>query len=273
MDLAMISILPYVLNASQAVALTSTYASPVLSNRLQFAPNSRNLTIMSENLIFGSSNNLKLMYRDGVGLGVLRVPGYALDVAGTARCDSFLSGGVAIDAPTGSLSSLTLKSTANDVTMAASNGTVLLSTSNVERFGIDMSGLATFKNSVTIENSSNIGTNGLNVTGNMVATGDVAGVLDSSLQEDLQQLTTAVERVGMLNGYTYLRVDDGQSNPGLRVRHMGLVAQDVQAAAPESVVIADSGKLSVSYGGVIALMVEAFKALTARVVALEATVA
>jgi hypothetical protein len=107
----------------------------------------------------------------------------------------------------------------------------------------------------------------------MVATGDVAGVLDLSLLQDLQQLTTAVERVGKLNGYTYLRVDDGQSKQSMRVRRMGLVAQDVLKAAPESVVIADSGKLSVSYGGVIALMVEAFKALTARVVALEATVA
>jgi hypothetical protein len=81
------------------------------------------------------------------------------------------------------------------------------------------------------------------------------------LKTNLEPITDALEKVQSLTGYTYTRIDNGQ-------RQTGLVAQDVQEVLPEAVM--DDGKhLSLAYGNMVGLLVEAIKAQQARIDALE----
>ena len=65
-----------------------------------------------------------------------------------------------------------------------------------------------------------------------------------------------------LTGYTYTRTDSGE-------RQTGLIAQDVQKVLPEAVV--DGEHLSLAYGNLVGLLVEAIKELRAEVAALKGT--
>ena len=97
--------------------------------------------------------------------------------------------------------------------------------------------------------------------GNFTATGNVTAYSDIRLKTDLQQITGALSKVEQLTGYTYTRTDSGE-------RQTGLVAQDVQKVLPEAVLQGEH--LSLAYGNMVGLLVEAVKELSARVKELEA---
>ena len=101
----------------------------------------------------------------------------------------------------------------------------------------------------------------LDNSGNFVATGNITAFSDSRLKKDLAQITDALNKVKFLTGYTYTRKDTGE-------RQTGLIAQDVQMVMPEAVM--EGEHLSVAYGNLMGLMVEAVKELAARVEKLEA---
>jgi hypothetical protein len=85
---------------------------------------------------------------------------------------------------------------------------------------------------------------------------------DLNLKENLVEIEDALEKCNTLTGYTY----NFKDTPN--VRHGGLIAQDIQKVLPESV-SENSGKLVVDYNGVVALLVEAVKELSAKVEKLE----
>ena len=93
------------------------------------------------------------------------------------------------------------------------------------------------------------------------AAGDIIGLSDVSVKTDLEQITNALSKVKSLNGYTFRRTDCGHSTR----RHAGVLAQEVQAVLPEVVAEMEDGKLSVAYGNIIALLIEAIKELDAKV--------
>jgi hypothetical protein len=109
------------------------------------------------------------------------------------------------------------------------------------------------------------------VNGSVYASGDITALSDRRLKAGLRVIEGASGKLAGLTGYTYDRVDA----PGRR--YAGLVAQDVLEVLPEAVHSlpepaaggAAAGLLSVAYGPVVALLVEAVKDLTARVAALE----
>ncbi|OVE49465.1 tail fiber domain-containing protein [Chromobacterium violaceum] len=97
-------------------------------------------------------------------------------------------------------------------------------------------------------------------TGNMIADGSVTGRSDIRLKTNVRRIPNALNKVCSLGGYTYDRLDS-------QIRQAGLIAQEVQAVLPEAVVeAADDDKiLSVAYGNVSALLVEAIKELRMQV--------
>jgi hypothetical protein len=98
--------------------------------------------------------------------------------------------------------------------------------------------------------------------GNMTIAGTLTQHSDRRLKTDIRAIDNALKRLQKLNGITY-RLKDGD------VRQIGLIAQDVQRAAPEAVKEGPGGYLSVAYGNLVGLLVEAIKELSAEVDALK----
>jgi hypothetical protein len=99
-------------------------------------------------------------------------------------------------------------------------------------------------------------------SGNLTAIGNVTAYSDPRLKKNLVKISNSLAKVSLLNGYTYERIDNGE--PGV-----GLLSTDVENVIPEAV--QKSGEYdAVNYGGLVGLLVEAIKELTARVEYLEA---
>lgn len=96
--------------------------------------------------------------------------------------------------------------------------------------------------------------------GDFTASGDVTAYSDVRLKRDLHVIEHALHKLQRLTGYTYTRIDTGK-------RQTGLIAQDVQRVLPEAV--AEGEHLSVAYGNLMGLVVEAVKELANRVENLE----
>lgn len=168
--------------------------------------------------------------------------------------------------------------TSGDVTGAlgytpgTGNGTVT-SVQVIAGLGMSGGGTITTAGSVTLNigqavaTSSNVQFNaiGVNVanstTGTIVATGNITAFSDIRLKAEIEVIEDALEKVKAIRGVTYKRIDTGEYG-------MGLIAQEVQKVAPETVV--DTGEyLSVAYGNLVGLLVQAVKELAAKVEALE----
>lgn len=86
---------------------------------------------------------------------------------------------------------------------------------------------------------------------------------DARLKSDIAPIPDALAKVQALTGVTFTMA-------GSDIRQMGLIAQDVQAVAPEAVVEAE-GVLRLAYGNLIGLLVEAIKDLAQEVDQLKRT--
>lgn len=80
---------------------------------------------------------------------------------------------------------------------------------------------------------------------------------DARLKSDIAPIADALAKVQALTGVTFTMA-------GSDLRQMGLIAQQVQAVAPEVVVEAE-GILRIAYGNLVGLLVEAIKDLTQEV--------
>jgi hypothetical protein len=80
---------------------------------------------------------------------------------------------------------------------------------------------------------------------------------DARLKTNVTPISDALQKVQALTGVTYNMIDGGS-------REIGLIAQDVQAVAPEAVVETE-GLLRLAYGNLVGLLVEAIKDLSAEV--------
>jgi len=84
---------------------------------------------------------------------------------------------------------------------------------------------------------------------------------DARLKSDIETIGDALAIVCALRGVRFTM--DGE-------RQIGVVAQEVEPVLPEVVRVDEAGQLSVAYGNITGLLIEAVKELTLRVVALEA---
>jgi hypothetical protein len=92
------------------------------------------------------------------------------------------------------------------------------------------------------------------VDGSITAGGNVTAYSDGKLKENLAVINSPLEKVQALTGYTFDRIDTGQTQTGL-------IAQDVLKVLPEAVGYAEDGTLTLAYGNMVGLLVEAIKEL------------
>ena len=110
------------------------------------------------------------------------------------------------------------------------------------------------------------GTATLDAAGNLLVTGNVSGYSDERLKTDIKVIPQALAKVKQIRGVTFRRrdlVNDQQV-------HVGVIAQEVQAVQPELVQADPHGKLSVAYGNMVGLLIEAVKELSGEVESLKA---
>ena len=133
-------------------------------------------------------------------------------------------------------------------------------------------GIVVIRNSTTL--TANVGINNTNpgaaldvlgnmrVDGTIYSTGDITAFSDVRMKSNLQPITDALEKSCMLTGYTFDKPFD-TAHKGRR--HVGLVAQEVEAILPEAVYTVDEyGTKSIAYGNMLGLTINAIKELNQK---------
>ena len=106
-------------------------------------------------------------------------------------------------------------------------------------------------------------TGSISVSRSITATGDITAYSDARLKTDIQTITGALDRVRKLRGVTFSRRETGN-------RGVGLIAQELASIVPEAVMTHEDGLLSVAYGNLVGVLIEAVKDLADKVERLEA---
>ncbi|MFH1688227.1 MAG: tail fiber domain-containing protein [bacterium] len=108
-------------------------------------------------------------------------------------------------------------------------------------------------------------TEALHVEGNICYTGTIGACSDGRYKQDVENLDDALDKVEHLRGVNYRW--NTQQYPDKRfddAEHVGFIAQEVQEVVPEIVQEHADGTLSVDYGRLTPLLVEAIKELRAE---------
>lgn len=92
----------------------------------------------------------------------------------------------------------------------------------------------------------------LHVTGTVAAT-DFDTLSDRNLKENIVNIDNALEKVNQING-VYFNFKNDPSR-----RHAGVIAQEIEAVLPEVISKSNEGILSVGYGNIVGLLIEAIK--------------
>ena len=132
---------------------------------------------------------------------------------------------------------------------------------------------------MTIDSSGNVGIATaspgykLEVSGAIYASGDISALSDKRFKDNITPISNSLETINNLQGYSYTRNDYDTIDEEKGKRHIGLIAQDVEAVLPEVVTYDKlNDKYGVNYGNMAALFVEAIKDLKTKVESLETVI-
>lgn len=96
----------------------------------------------------------------------------------------------------------------------------------------------------------------LHVNGTIFSSGDMTAFSDARFKTDIRPITGALDKLALIRGYTYKRSDASDDK-----RYAGVLAHEIQAVLPEVVTTDTNGHLSVAYGNIVALLIEAINEL------------
>jgi hypothetical protein len=88
---------------------------------------------------------------------------------------------------------------------------------------------------------------------------DIIAYSDARVKTDLQRISSPLDKVLRLNGYTFRRNEEGATSQ----RQCGVIAQEVLAVLPEVVHNVGDDKYGVAYGNMVGLLIEAIKEMKA----------
>jgi uncharacterized protein YejL (UPF0352 family) len=92
------------------------------------------------------------------------------------------------------------------------------------------------------------------MSGNLTMAGDITAYSDSRVKENVADIEDALEKVKTLRGVTYTRTDSDDKS-----EKIGFIAQEMLEVLPQVVHEQADGMLGISYGNIVALLVEAIK--------------
>mgnify|MGYP001192489178 CR=1 FL=1 len=99
-------------------------------------------------------------------------------------------------------------------------------------------------------------TGGVEITGDLTATGNVTAYSDERLKTDVNTIESALDKVTKLRGVEYTKIDTNE-------RGIGVIAQEIEQVLPE--VVQDGSYKSVAYGNVVGVLIEAIKELKSEI--------
>lgn len=105
-------------------------------------------------------------------------------------------------------------------------------------------------------------TGSISVNGTITASGDITAYSDASLKTDVKTISAAIELVKRMRGVRYIRSDTGKAG-------VGVIAQELREVVPEAVLADEDGLLSVGYGNLVSVLIEAVKELVLKLERLE----
>ncbi|QIG65712.1 tail fiber receptor recognition protein [Ochrobactrum phage vB_OspM_OC] len=97
-------------------------------------------------------------------------------------------------------------------------------------------------------------------SGNLYSQGNVGAYSDIKIKTNISTISNALEKTKKLRGVEYTRKDNGD-------RQIGVIAQEIQQVIPQVVMAFNNGEedlLTVSYGNISALLIEAIKEIDAK---------
>jgi len=97
----------------------------------------------------------------------------------------------------------------------------------------------------------------LDTSSNFTAYGNITAYSDENLKTDIETISNALEKVSKMRGVMYTRIDT-------ETRGSGVIAQEMQEVLPE-VVLNTNEYLSVAYGNIVGVLIEAIKELKAEI--------
>jgi len=185
--------------------------------------------------------------------------GYYLDPNG----GSYLNGATFTDLITGRNSPSTDVNTANDTGSISIRG----STTTVAAVSFHRAGAYAINMGLGTDNVFRIGgwsasSNAFQMdgSGNLTMLGNVTAYSDARLKKDVLTVTNALELVSKMRGVTYTRIDTGEAG-------VGVIAQEMLEVMPQVVQqgIGEDDTLSVAYGNLVGVLIEAIKELRVEV--------
>ncbi|MEB3327590.1 MAG: tail fiber domain-containing protein [Synechococcus sp.] len=87
---------------------------------------------------------------------------------------------------------------------------------------------------------------------------NVGATSDARTKTNIQTITNALDTVLKLRGVSYTSTLEQADN-------IGVIAQEIQEVVPQVVRVNNQGYLSVSYGNIVGLLIEAIKELKAEI--------
>ena len=112
-------------------------------------------------------------------------------------------------------------------------------------------------------------TNGFYFYDQVYSASNITAYSDRRVKTDIVHIPDSLSKVCRLNGYTFTRTDG--KHKGLK--QTGVIAQEIQAEIPEAVVTdPENGHLSVAYGNLVGLLIEAIKEQQVQIDELKALV-
>jgi hypothetical protein len=187
-----------------------------------------------------------------------------LNVANTVTAGFFSGNGASLTAlngsniTTGTLSDARLPSTMSAKTFSARSTFAAPSDSaqiKLERTGTSTGSahIGADNGGLRFYNASLTQTSIIDASGNFTATGNVTAYSDANLKTDVSTINNALDLIDEMRGVRYTRIDNGDHG-------IGVIAQEIQQVVPE-VVIKGEEYLSVAYGNLAGVFIEAIKEL------------
>jgi hypothetical protein len=134
----------------------------------------------------------------------------------------------------------------------SSNQQVIYNSSNILVGSSNLTFTGTQLNTPTLAVTGN-----MTASGSITATGNVTAYSDERLKKDIETIEGALDKVKSMRGVKYTSINTDLAS-------VGVIAQEMAEVCPE-VVQDNNGMLSVAYGNLIGVLIEAIKELSAKV--------